>query len=167
MCKNSWIRRAVIGAAAIGGARSCLVVGFFTLSGSGIPNIDPFFRADFLRLILSVALATFAVGFAFWSWCMPIRTSARLGALAGTLAGVVSHPAAWALFFLSDVVTKPQNGLILIQNVNLIPSVISTSIFFSYWSLLIAGIFTVSATSLAGAIVGALLSEKLNTGDSA
>jgi hypothetical protein len=133
------------------------VVGYARLTGS-----RGYFGPGFdLQLVSSVGVATFAVAFVSWILIAPARsTGAMSGAAAGFCTGLVSHPVTWMLFCWIVVLTPADSG----QRPDA-SGVLPFSLILSFFSLVHFGIFTVSVTTLTGAIVGYLMSMERKPGE--
>jgi hypothetical protein len=103
-------------------------------------------------LPIAACMAGLATGFCAWSWLCADGPTAARGALAGLLAGVLSHPPAWFLLIFWKSLTRrpgerPPGPL----------AGAAGSLGNSFWSLLLAGWLTGGAGALAGALLGAAL----------
>jgi hypothetical protein len=76
------------------------------------------------------------------------------GAAAGFFTGLVSHPVTWMLYWTMAFLTQELPG----ERPDL-SAILTFALFYSFFSLAAFGIFTVPVTTLAGAVVGYLLSE--------
>ena len=148
----------MIAASALAGARCCLVVGYATLVGWHgwfAPGFSPL-------LVASVGVATFAVAFVSWRLFAPDGSCGPMrGAAAGFLTGLVSHPVTWMVYWTIASLTEEFPG----ERPGL-DALWTFSLFYSFFSLIVFGIFTVPLTTLTGAIVGYLMSKGRNLGQS-
>jgi len=112
--------------------------------------------SDWWSIVVASGVAAFAVSYVLWrALCSPVRPrSARRGALAGALTGVLAHPVAWYLavvwtylrsrpMFPGGKPVGPIEGL-------------SVSLVYAFFGLILTGWLTLPA----GAIAGWLLARR-------
>jgi hypothetical protein len=144
---NGLTLKSALAALVIAAARCGLVVGYTMLVGW--PRgmwVVPYSH----QLLVCIAAATFLVAFGIWRLLVAGRPSGTTrGALAGFATGIASHPVTWVMFSLID--ESIPSDMNLFQRVG-------WGLIYSIPSLLIFGLFTVLATTLAGTVVGCAMS---------
>jgi len=115
------------------------------------------------HLLISIAFATFLTAFLIWRRLPQDESDAKRGAMAGFFAGIVSHPLTWLVYFLAAAYLIPPQGTETVQ----LHQVLGGTLFYSFFSLLIYGLFTVLTTTFAGACVGYVCSTNREPNDDA
>ena len=98
------VSESTVAATVIAGARCALVIFYASAFEwpSGYMTI-PFDQ----HLLISIAFATFLTAFLIWRRLPREGSNAKYGAAAGFLAGIVSHPVTWLVYFLIAVSLTP------------------------------------------------------------
>lgn len=106
--------------------------------------------SDGWSIVVASGVAAFAAGYVLWRvTCSPVRPhSARRGALAGALTGLLAHPVAWYL----AVVWTYLRGRSLFPGGKLVGPIdgLPVSLVYAFFGLILTGWLTVPAGALAG-----------------
>ena len=126
-----------------------LVISYLIVSGHAVGG-------DWWSIVVASGVAAFAVSYVLWRViCSPVKPlSARRGALAGALTGVLAHPVAW----FPAIIWNYLQGHALFPSSNPFGPIagLQATFVFAFFGLLLTGWLTVPA----GAIAGWLLARR-------